>query len=145
MIVISSNQRAFTLIELLIVLAIITLLVIGILVAGGASRNSAEDRSTAGQFGLIRLEAEKSYRENQRLFDTVCADTAGLRSAIDTLSERCVDGPDGYAMEVMLKDGNYYCMDTTGEPIQTTGTTIDSTGDCRAPTSPLAQADCTCG
>lgn len=138
-----TTRRGFTLIELLVVLGILSMLLTVAIAASLASRENADDRFIKGQFGLIRLEAEQSYRDQVRRFNLVCADAGELIAEMNSPDIACVDGNDGYALQVQLSTGEYYCMDTKGQPNVYAGNTIDDSANCNVLAAPTD--DCTCG
>lgn len=138
----NSKKRGFTLIELMFTIAIITLLIASSFVAISQSRSNAADRNVMADFGLLRLEAEKSYRANLKKYGEVCEDTADMRDDLQgAAASRCVDGQDGYAIEVELNNGDFYCVNAFAQPTTTSASSIDSGSGCDIATG----ADCTCG
>lgn len=104
------SGSGFTLVELLVVIAIVTMLFVAGFIAIEDSRDRADDRNIQQQFGVIRLEAELSYKTTNRFYWAVCADVSDILSQLGDV--RCINGRDGYAVSALMSDGQYYCIDT---------------------------------
>lgn len=134
--------RGFTLIEVMIAIGII-IIITSIIFAGiSGLRAKNNDNAIRQSFALIRSEAEVSYKGNQRSYASVCTSLADARQTLpNTTSYKCLDGAQGYAVEMQLSTNMYYCVDARGS-VETTATSIgQASTDCNgAPSN-----DCTCG
>ncbi len=134
-----ANSHGFTLIEILVVISIIALLITIALASFNITRSKADDGKIKQELGLMRLEAEKSYKL-QHASRNVCNDTAQYVSNLPSNTTfKCVDGTSGYAFEAVLSTGEYYCVDFFGRERTNTNTAIAAAGaNC------TAAGDCDC-
>lgn len=131
----------FTLIEVVVAVGIITVLAAITLAAVSSSREQADDRAIRQQLGVMRLEAERVFRDN-RSPDQVCVgiSNAGLDADLpDGTVFKCVDGPSGYALEAELSTGEFYCTDAFGRTHTNSATAVIDAGDSCDPSE-----DCDC-
>lgn len=134
-----NTAAGFTLIEVLVVISIIALIVAIAVASFTTTRSRADDGNIKQQFGLMRLEAENSYKLN-RAATNVCADTLPLVQNLPSgTTFKCLDGPAGYAFEAILSTGQYYCVDFFGRERTNANTAIAPAG-----TSCTSGADCDC-
>lgn len=112
------KNRAFTLIELLIVIAIIAILAAIVLVSLSSARNKATDARIASEFAQIRSAAEVYYGSNNSYagfgcgttdpnVSALCADITAQAGTAMTLTATANE----YCGYVRLKSGNFYCVD----------------------------------
>lgn len=122
------TYSGFTLIEVLVVISIIALMITIAFASFNATRSRADDGKIKQELGLMRLEAERSYKL-QHATTNVCNDTAFLVADLPAgTTFKCVDGSEGYAFEAMLSTGEHYCVDFFGRERTNSNTAIASAG-----------------
>jgi prepilin-type N-terminal cleavage/methylation domain-containing protein len=132
-------KGGFTLIELLVVIAIIGILASVVLASLNIARAKGADANIKANLANARAQAELFYDNNTSTYNNVClststggiyplisaaASTAGVASgtvtrnnssATTATTATCNDnGSTGWAAEVPLKQGGFYCVDSTG-------------------------------
>ena len=126
-------HRGFTLIELLVVIAIIGILASVVLASLNSARNKGADAAAKSSLNNIRAQAEIVYDSvNPNSYATVCSDTVvdnAIKAAGNATgqSATCLDETAGWAANVQLKGGGFYCVDYTGNATTTTSSTISGT------------------
>jgi prepilin-type N-terminal cleavage/methylation domain-containing protein len=112
------NNKGFTLIEMLVVIAIIGLLSSVVLVALGPSRNKAKDARIISSVNQVQALMEVAFT-NGAYPETVPASTATLvadaLSNGGTLSIPIATGGTAYMAFSNLNSGGYFCVDSTGK------------------------------
>lgn len=118
------NNKGFTLIEMLVVVAIIGILSATVLVALGPSRDKARDSRIMGAVQQARALFEASYDASSGTY-TLSADTTTKLGTLDTdIKNQGVatglvysgDGTSEYVISATLKsdDTKEFCADSTG-------------------------------
>jgi len=131
------NRKGFTLIELLVVIAIIGILSSVVLASLNTARDRGTDAAIKSEIQGMRAAAEINYDADPD-YSEVCTTGSDPRDLYDSAVEKsvasaadCVDGtdvPGSWAAEVQLTSdtGEWFCADSTGASVQTTGSTISS-------------------
>jgi prepilin-type N-terminal cleavage/methylation domain-containing protein len=152
------TTRGFTLIELLVVIAIIGILSSIVLSSLNTARNKGMDAGAKSTLSDARAQAQLFYGENNNKFvqliasaTDVCHPLANINALLYSAAQSegittvlgdttggpgkavCNSTPNGWAIELPLKDGTYYCVDWNGNATSTTNSAILSNGldtDC---------------
>ena len=114
------NNKGFTLIEMLVVIAIIGLLSSVVLVALGPSRNKAKDTRIISDVNQARVILETKYDASAGAYTYVATDYTALTTDVanngGTLVVQPVPGSGNiYAVSSALVSGGFYCVDSTGK------------------------------
>jgi len=138
----SHKTDGYTLIEVMVAVAIIVLLLSVSFVSFQSARERSDDNFIKEQLGVMRIVAEQSYRQN-RSTSVACTDIATTsNNYVATLPSSanfvCLDGPRGYAFDATLSDGTHYCVDNVGRTHESATRNIADTGNCSGGT------DCDC-
>lgn len=132
----SKRTSGFTLIELLVVIAIIGILSSVVLASLNSARNKGADAAVKSNLSGIRSQAEMVYDSaSPNSYASLCTDTnvvnainsaknaAGVTTATNVTytttgaagTATChVNGSTGWAVEVPLKSGGFFCVDNSG-------------------------------
>lgn len=118
-----TKKKAFILIELLVVFAVVLILVTVVISAVSTSRAKAEDTKTKEVLGSIRTVATEEKNETGT-FETICTTPGKTNTAISTLAAQrnlengeftCVASSDEFAVVFPLKSSNnFWCIDAEG-------------------------------
>ncbi|MEX0935030.1 MAG: type II secretion system protein [Candidatus Paceibacterota bacterium] len=133
------KTRGFTLIELLVVIAIIGILASVVLASLNTARDKGSDAAIKSNLNNARAQSELYYDDNDNSYSGVCtasstdspAGIADFEEAADGENgdADCDDSADEWAMEAILSDGSFYCVDSSGAAIDgSTGTGVYPTG-----------------
>lgn len=137
------HTRGFTLIEILVVVAIIGILTSVVMGSLNTARDRAEDASVRANMSAMRSQAELYHEVNGSSFEGVCDNTAGVGgvktiymgvseavfatggSSVGTgpttvYAGTCNDDVSSWAAEASLKTGGFYCIDNTGKAATST-------------------------
>ncbi len=117
------NNKGFTLIEMMVVIAIIGLLSSVVLVALGPSRNKAKDTRIISDINQTRAMLETKFNPSNSSYAYVVTDYGSLTTDVanngGTLTVNPSIGGTGsvYAISSPLASDNtkYYCVDSTGK------------------------------
>lgn len=145
------KQRSFTLIEMLVVIAIIGILAGIILVALGGMRTKAKDSRIIAEMGQLRNAAPLYYADNGNSFNgfgcsvanpninALCTDIAaqgGITPSDEVTPTYGVDiitdNDQVYCAEVKLNSGKYWCVDSQGRSARFDTTTTPQGPACNA-------------
>ncbi len=132
-----TNNKGFTLIEMLVVIAMIGLLSAVVLVALGPSRNKAKDTRIISDINQIRsvMETRYSPTSNTYVITAVndCAGTSGSTDIDTALKDISTNNgseckinltatSNGYAVSAKTASGGSYCADSSGKVASSTAT-----------------------
>ena len=134
------SPRAFTLIELMVVIAIIGLLSSIVLASLSSARSKGNDAKVISEMKSIRNAAELYYSQNSNygaatsgatctgvgsmwqspsnnmlnIYNAIVADTGGDTANLDCGTTGLTGNPQQWAIAVALPSGAFFCTDSTG-------------------------------
>lgn len=129
------NNKGFTLIEMLVVIAMIGLLSAVVLVALGPSRNKAKDTRIISDINQIRSVAETRFNPTSNTYTitavTDCNGTSGSTDIDTALKDiatnngsgcaiNLTSSGNGYAVSAKTASGGNYCVDSSGKVASST-------------------------
>lgn len=116
-----NKQKGFTLVEMLVVIAIIGILSATALTAFGPARSKAKDAKIISAMQQIRAIAESLYDGDYDAVTNNQTDISRLRAEIEanggksfTISLSDGNGSQAYEVHVTLNNGTIYCVDSSG-------------------------------
>lgn len=134
-------KKGFTLIELLVVIAIIGILSSVVLASLNTARDKGADAAAKSNLNGARAQAELFYDGNGYSYAGLCTAATGTAKQIkaattsvaDLSTTVCNASSTAWGIEVKLKNGNYYCVDSTGYAgeIGTTESITSGDGACQ--------------
>lgn len=131
---INKKQSGFTLVELLVVVAIIGLLSTIVLVGFGDIRSEARDAAIKANMAQMRLAAEVEYNaENSYAAVEGNTDFAAALAAAEAAGDTCTVevAADAFCIECPLASSGDWCIDSTGY-MGTTANCDAVNNDCAA-------------
>lgn len=128
------STAAFTLLELLVVIAVIGILATVMMSSIGVSRARAEDVKTKAVLSSVRTTAQNDAIL-QGSFQTICSSGSDVHAVISTLASQkglssdeysCMATTDQFAVIFPLKaETGYWCVDATGSATVVSGLDIN--------------------
>ena len=100
-------------------IAIVGILASVVLASLNTAREKGYDASVKANLNSIRAQAELYYDDSSNSYLGLCQDST-IRSALGAAEQAsfnksvCVDTSSAFAVEVELRTGGYYCIDSTG-------------------------------
>lgn len=148
MIIENKWNKGFTLVELLIVLAIISVLSQTALGLFSGARDKAHDSNVRMSLSSLRGVAVNEYfNYSPNTFSPICGESPvdlilkdlGSKEGVQTVDYQCTSAPDEWVAIFPLKAGGYWCSDSMGNSKKVVGF-LDSTAEgslnCNHATSP---------
>ncbi len=136
------NQKGFTLIEMLVVIAVIGILSAVVLTSLGPSRQKAKDSRIISAMNQLRAIAEVLYDGDYDAFNESNSEVSNLKDEIEKDGGTSFDieldsstDSQKYAILVKLNRGKYYCVDSSGKVYEQDSISI-SNGECEVSSGP---------
>jgi prepilin-type N-terminal cleavage/methylation domain-containing protein len=122
-------KKGFTLIEILVVLAIIGLFLSFILISLSGGRNRATENRYKTAIATALAQAENRASLNGGNYSYSCSDGL-VRAPLDKvgLSSNCIESSSGVAFYAKLTNGKYLCVDSNGG--DTISSSVPTTTTC---------------
>jgi len=116
-----NNNKGFTLIEMLVVVAIIGILTAAVLVALGPSRDKAKDARIISALSQLRSLLETEYNPSTGTYPATIPTTGPFATATGDITANggsatysTSDGNKAYILQSVLNSGEYWCVDSNG-------------------------------
>lgn len=126
------QKRGFTLVELLVVVAIIALLAGIVLANVNTARNKAKNNTIKENLYSLKLAAELAYDENDS-YEAICTETGDspandIGSSGNFLRIRTAINSQGGTIRLCHDDASYWCAQVTDMPYNDEDWCADGTG-----------------
>jgi prepilin-type N-terminal cleavage/methylation domain-containing protein len=129
-----TNNKGFTLIEMLVVIAVVGILSAAVLASLGPARSKAKDSRIISGLNQVRAIAETLYDGDYAAVAIDQADIAKITADIsNNQGNLIISRPVGdliYAAESVLASSGYYCVDSAGTAKSYAADPDTSTGFC---------------
>ena len=123
-------NKGFTLLELLVVIAVIGILTSVVLASMSQSREKGADGGIKEEMANVRTQAEVYYHTHSNVYTGMCTSMGqnGVKPLLDKVSEyagtaaTCFESATKWAAAVQLKSQattTYFCVDSDGKAIST--------------------------
>lgn len=121
----SLPHRGFTLLELLVVIAVIGLLTSIVLMSLNSARDKGADAASRSNLNNIRSQTELYYHDNGLSYEGVCGQD-NVSRAVNEAGAVCADSTSTWAAAVdLLTTDVSYCVDSTGVSYESEATAAD--------------------
>lgn len=128
------KRSGFTLVEMLVVIAIVGILSAAVLASLGPARNRAKDARIISGLNQLRAIAEVLYDGDYAAVTLIQSDIAKIRTDIGDNQGELIIGLGAsdltFAAESVLPGGGYYCVDSAGTATSTPNNPDTADGLC---------------